>query len=144
MLFNLSLNNTSAVTWRTVVILTGVGDKTTQIFELTEDARFVWNTTYDNEEWSAFSAWIYEVGSKYSSSHFNGLSGTSYFYQKGEFYIEANTANLNSWEIKIQQKSSTTTPTDGNGDNTGVTSYSILLVLFAVPLALLLRKKHKN
>ena len=74
---------------------------------------------------------------------FDGLSGTSYFYSTGEFYLEVITANLNTWEVVVQQESSETTPTNGdNGEDLEFTSYPAFLLLFAIPI-LLLKKKNK-
>jgi hypothetical protein len=144
-IFCISINNTSATTWEDVITLSGTGDKTTQSFTLSEDSRFVWTTTYDDEQYAAFAVFVYEVGEDMIyETDFDGLSGTSYCYAKGDFYLEVITANLNSWEVVVQQESTASTPTDGdNGDNLEFTSYPAFLLLFAIPAVLILRRKNK-
>ena len=141
MLFNFSLYNTSAVTWDTVVTFTGVGGKTTQSFTISKDSRFVWSTTYDNSEFAMLAAFVYEIGedSKFETD-FDGLSGTSYFYKTGDFYLKVIVANLNSWEVEVQQELTTT---NGNGDNADSTSFPYLLMLLAIPIIIVMRKKLK-
>ncbi|MCE7747270.1 MAG: hypothetical protein GPJ51_02665 [Candidatus Heimdallarchaeota archaeon] len=92
-------------TWENVRVFNGTGWLTTATFTVTEDARFVWTTTYDDEYWADFHCFVYPEGEDiFYETDFSGLSGTSYLYEEGTFYMEIIEANTNSWQITVQQK----------------------------------------
>ena len=105
-------------TWEIVEVFTGTGWLTTSTFTVTEDARFVWSTTYDDPAWADFHAYVFPEGEDILyETDFSGLEGTSYLYETGTFYIEVIEANTNSWRIEVQQKEFSTTPTSPSGTN---------------------------
>ena len=127
LIFSLSLNSVHSYTWENVVTITGSDDKTSQIFEVEEDARFVWTTTYDDEEWALFAVFVFPEGEDIMfESEFEGLSGESYFYDTGNFYLEVICANLNSWQITVQEKNYAAT-SDPNGEDTELTTTEIII-----------------
>jgi hypothetical protein len=104
------LPNVQSYTWETVGTYTGTTDKITSVFSISEDARFTWSTTYDDEYWALFTFFIYPQGETvFYEDWFDGLSGSTYFYATGNFYLDVITANLNSWQVTVEQKDYGTT-----------------------------------
>jgi len=111
----LFVTNAQSYTWETVKVFTGTNDVTTATFTVTEDARFVWTTTTSYPEYDAFAVFVYPQGeTNMYETEFEGVSGTSYLYAEGTFYMVVLTANLNSWRIEVQQKDFGSPATNGD------------------------------
>jgi hypothetical protein len=83
----------------------GIGDATTAPFTITNYLKFEWTTTYSSAQYALFSGYLYEQGDSIYKGTFDGLSGTSYYYDDGTFYFEVIAANLDSWTITTTELS---------------------------------------
>lgn len=84
---------------------TGSGSKTTATFTSSGIVKIVWSTTYDSPDFAMFSFFVYEQGNSIFKELFNGLEGTSYYYDDGTLYFDVSAANLNSWTITTSDTS---------------------------------------
>jgi len=93
--------------WHKIKTFTGIEDKTTDLFTIPSSAskwKATWTTTYKEEysQYAAFYCFVYPSGetAAYTTS-FDGLSGESFVYETGSFYLKVLAANLESWRIEV-------------------------------------------
>jgi hypothetical protein len=80
---------------------TGTGSTTTDGFVSDQYLRIDWECDIANS-FAVFSVSIKTYGTDTQVGSFDGTpNGTTYLYKTGEFYLQVNAANLNSWAINI-------------------------------------------
>ncbi len=144
LLFITLLSVASAADWQQVTTFTGTVDQTTDYFTVpTQEWRLTWSITPDNK-YAVFSIFVYEKGENaiYVTNLMgdNDKSGGTTYVHEGakDYYMKIGTANLKSYNIKIEYDAAAPIP------EYPIPVLIILLIAVTTGTAIVARKKQSN
>jgi hypothetical protein len=142
-----------AADWQEVTTFTGASDQTTDYININSDEwRITWTYTPDNDypEYAAFSIIVYPKGedamyttmiSKMGNTETNG---TTYIHEGNkEYYLKIGAANLEDYNIKIEQQQAETSPTPTIPEYTTLALIGTLATASALTLMITKRTNKK-
>lgn len=97
--------------WVEVATLSGSGDQRGEVFTISGDARIVYEFNATDEDFGIASVYMMAEGDTLAEQ--GGLpelmpsgseSGDTMFYQTGNFYLDVNAANYDSWTVTIEEQ----------------------------------------